>query len=98
MLPVVDNRGQAYWSNVPSIASSMHNKQHRLIELIPHLTAEASLVSSGDAQMESELLQYTVLYPTTHFVLFLTVMKEPLEAFKAARLFSPSKINQVLML
>ena len=38
MFLVVDNRGKAYWSDVPSKASSKHSiTEHKLIELVEYL-------------------------------------------------------------
>ena len=64
----------------------------------PNLKAVAHNVAS-DNDMEEELIQYTksCVQPgmTYYFNQLATSMKEPLEAFKAARLFSPAKVQQI---
>ena len=58
----------------------------------PNLAAVASHISSGDARMESKLLQHvkSCVQPgiSYYFQQLSTSMKEPLAAFKAARLFT----------
>ena len=59
-----------------------------------NLTAVASHISSGDAQMENELLQHAKSCVQPGILLLTqlsTSMKEPQATFKAARLFSPFK-------
>ena len=64
-----------------------------------NLAAVASHISSGDAQMERELLQHakSCVQPgiSYYFEQLSTSMKEPLAAFKAARLFSPFKLSEM---
>ena len=64
----------------------------------PNLEAVAHNVAS-DNDMKKELIQYakSCVQPgvTYYFNQLATSMKEPLEAFKAARLFSPAKVQQI---
>ena len=54
---------------------------------------------ASDSDMEEELIQYakSCVQPgvTYYFNQLATSMKEPHEAFKAARLFSPAKVQQI---
>ena len=65
----------------------------------PNLTSVASTLSAGNARMESDLLQHarSCVQPgiSYYFQQLITSMKEPLEAFKGARLLSPSKLNEM---
>ena len=65
----------------------------------PNLMSVASQISSGDSQMESELVQHakSCVQPglTYYFQQISASMRDPLAAFKAARLFSPSKLNEL---
>lgn len=65
----------------------------------PNMTAVATQISEGDAQMERELIEYakSCVQPglTYYFQQLTSSMKEPLAAFKAARLFSPFKITEL---
>ena len=65
----------------------------------PNLNAKASEIACGDAQLERDLLDHAkscvqrgISY---YFAQVLTSMKQPLEAFKAARFFSPFKITEM---
>ena len=64
-----------------------------------NLAAVACRISLGDAQMESKLLQHakSCVQPSIsyYFQQLSTSMKEPLAAFKAARLFSPFKLSEM---
>ena len=64
----------------------------------PNLKAVAHNVASEN-DMEEELIQYakSCVRPgvTYYFNQLATSMKEPLEAFKAARLFRPAKVQQI---
>ena len=64
-----------------------------------NLAAVVCRISSGDVQMESELLQHakSCVQPSIsyYFQQLLTSMKEPLAAFKAAKLFSPFKLSEM---
>ena len=65
----------------------------------PNLNALASQISSGDSQMEQELILHakSCVQPglTYYFRQLNEGMKEPLAAFKAARLFSPYKLHEM---
>ena len=65
----------------------------------PNLNAVANQISSGDAQMEQELIQYakSCVQPglTYYFHQLTTSMRELFAAFKAARLFSPTKLHKM---
>ena len=65
----------------------------------PNLQPVARQVSEGDAQLEQQLIQYakSSIQPGLdyYFRQLTASMKEPLAAFKAARLFSPSKLHEV---
>ena len=65
----------------------------------PNLEAVASYLASGDADKEQELILYakSCVQPGVayYFQQLSTNMKQALEAFKAARLFSPSKLHEM---
>ena len=65
----------------------------------PNLAAVASQISSGNPRKENELLQHakSCVQPgiSYFFQQLTTSMREPLAAFKAARLFSPSKLSEM---
>ena len=65
----------------------------------PNLDAIAAHIAAGDVQEESKLLQYAkkCVEPeiTYYFQQISTNMKTPLEAFKAARLFSPFRLTEI---
>ena len=65
----------------------------------PNLKAIVQQLSSGDTQMEQQLHDYakSCVQPgiTYYFRQLTESMKEPLSAFKAARLFSPSKLHEM---
>ena len=64
-----------------------------------NLAAVASNLSSGDTVMEEHLIDHakSCVQPgiSFNFQQLSTNMKGPLEAFKAARLFSPSKLSEM---
>jgi hypothetical protein len=64
-----------------------------------NLAAVASNLSSGDTDMEEHLIDHakSCVQPgvSYYFQQLSTNMKSPLEAFKAARLFSPSKLSEM---
>ena len=65
----------------------------------PNLEAVACTLASDDDDMKEELIQYakSCVQPgvTYYFNQLTTSMKEPLDAFKAARLFCPVKVQQM---
>ena len=65
----------------------------------PNLDAITAHIAAGDVQEESEFLQYAkkCVEPgiTYYFQQISTNMKTPLEAFKAARLFSPFRLTEI---
>ena len=65
----------------------------------PNLQAVAHTVSFGDSDAEQELIVYakSCVQPgiAYYFQQLSSSMKEPLEAFKAARLFSPYKLQEM---
>ena len=65
----------------------------------PNFQPVAIQVSEGNAQLEQQLIQHTksCVQPghNYYFHQLTASMKEPLAAFKAARLFSPSKLHEM---
>ena len=65
----------------------------------PNLSAVCRRFSSGNTQVERQLIDYAkgCVQPglTYYFHQLTESMKEPLVAFKAARLFSPSKLHEM---
>ena len=65
----------------------------------PNLNAKASEIACGNIQLESDLINHakTCIRPgiSYYFDQISTSMKEPLEAFKAARFFSPFKVVEM---